>query len=121
VADAWECELANEAAEIRAATGRAPSLAVVLVGDRPDSCLYVSRKAEAAARAGINCAVRRLPAAVTQAGLCAAVASLCADSGVDGVIVQLPLPPHLDAEAVMCSGALDPRKDVDGLHPANLG
>lgn len=93
----------------------------MLVGDRPDSLLYVTRKQEAAARAGVACAVHRLPADVGQAELCARVAALCADAAVDGVVVQLPLPVHLDEEAVMGGGALDPRKDVDGFHPLNMG
>ncbi|KIZ04092.1 Bifunctional protein folD [Monoraphidium neglectum] len=75
-------------------------LAVVLVGERPDSCLYVSRKQEAAERAGIACEVHRLAQDVSQEALCAKVASLCADSAVDGVIVQLPLPKHLDEEVI---------------------
>jgi len=68
------------------------------VGERPDSCLYVSRKQEAAGRAGIECRVHRLPQDVSQEALCGRVAALCADPAVDGVLVQLPLPKHLDEE-----------------------
>jgi hypothetical protein len=98
VAADWSDQLQAEVAALTAQIGRAPGLAVVLVGDRPDSCLYVSRKQEAAARAGIACAVHRLPQDVSQAAICARVAALCADAAVDGVLVQLPLPKHLDEE-----------------------
>ncbi|GBF95355.1 hypothetical protein Rsub_07783 [Raphidocelis subcapitata] len=121
VAAEWEFQLGAEVVDLTRQIGRPPGLAVVQVGERPDSCLYVSRKQEAAARAGIDCSVHRLPQDVSQEVLCARVAALCADPRVDGVLVQLPLPPHLDEESVMGSGALDPRKDVDGFHPLNMG
>lgn len=66
-----------------------------------------------------TCRIIRLPESVSQAQLQQAVADVAADAAVDGVLVQLPLPRHLDEEAVM--GALDPRKDVDGFHPLNMG
>lgn len=68
---------------------------------------------------GIHCRVLRLPDSVSQADLQACVSEVSADRAIDGVLVQLPLPPHLDEEAVM--EALDPRKDVDGFHPLNMG
>jgi len=99
--------------------GRAPGLEVVLVGDDPASQVYVRNKERAAAKAGIRGAVHRLPADTSQQALIALVRRLNEDETVDGILVQLPLPPHLDAAAVV--DTLDPGKDVDGLHPHNAG
>ncbi|KAF6253186.1 5,10-methylenetetrahydrofolate dehydrogenase [Scenedesmus sp. NREL 46B-D3] len=118
VALAWSEQLQQQVPSVSRALGRPPGLAVVLVGARPDSMLYVTKKEEACMRIGINCRVIRLPESVSQAQLQRAVADVAADAAVDGVLVQLPLPRHLDEEAVM--GALDPRKDVDGFHPLNM-
>ena len=98
---------------------RPPSLAVVLVGDRPDSVLYVARKLEAAARVGIDARAIRLPATSTEQEVRHAVAATSADASVDGVLVQLPLPAGISEAAVLAS--LDPWKDVDGFHHVNLG
>jgi methylenetetrahydrofolate dehydrogenase (NADP+)/methenyltetrahydrofolate cyclohydrolase len=82
--------------------------------------LTAARGAPATGRAiGVHCRVLRLPDTVQQADLQAVVAEVSADRAIDGVLVQLPLPPHLNEEAVM--EALDPRKDVDGFHPLNMG
>ncbi len=97
----------------------APTLAVVLVGDDPASAVYVKSKAKAAREANVDVRDHKLPATTTQGELMALVAALVADPIVDGILVQLPLPPHLDSEAVI--RAIDPAKDVDGLHPTNLG
>jgi methylenetetrahydrofolate dehydrogenase (NADP+) / methenyltetrahydrofolate cyclohydrolase len=99
--------------------GVMPTLAVVLVGDDPASAVYVRSKTKAAADAAVTPRDHRLPATTTQAELLALITSLNADAEVDGILVQLPLPPHLDAAQVIA--AIDPRKDVDGLHPFNLG
>jgi methylenetetrahydrofolate dehydrogenase (NADP+)/methenyltetrahydrofolate cyclohydrolase len=96
-----------------------PGLAVVLVGDDPASAVYVRNKDRAAASVGIAARTIRLPADTAQAALLAQVAALNADPAVDGILVQLPLPPQLDARAVIA--AIDPGKDVDGLHPVNAG
>jgi methylenetetrahydrofolate dehydrogenase (NADP+)/methenyltetrahydrofolate cyclohydrolase len=96
-----------------------PGLAVVLVGDDPASAVYVRNKDRAAASAGIAARTIRLPADTAQAALLAQVAALNADPEVDGILVQLPLPRHLDARAIIA--AIDPAKDVDGLHPVNAG
>ncbi len=96
-----------------------PGLAVVLVGDDPASAVYVRNKDRAAQEAGLHVQTIRLPADTTQAALLAAVAALNDDPAVDGILVQLPLPPHLDAAAVIA--ALDPDKDVDGLTTLNAG
>ena len=94
-------------------------LAVVLVGDDPASAVYVRNKVRACAKVGIESRHMRVPADITQEALLEAVAELNADPAVDGVLVQLPLPAHIDQDAVI--DAVDPRKDVDGFHPSNLG
>lgn len=119
VAAAWCDEMAPTAAALTAARGRAPSLAVVLAGERADSLLYVQRKLEAAARIGIDARVVRPAPGASQAEIEACVAGAAADGATDGVVVQLPLPPGVDADAVLAR--LPPSKDVDGFHPANVG
>lgn len=96
-----------------------PTLAVVLVGDDPASAVYVKSKTKAARESNVDVRDHKLPATTTQAELMALVAQLNADPVVDGILVQLPLPPHLDSDAVIRS--LDPAKDVDGLTPISLG
>jgi methylenetetrahydrofolate dehydrogenase (NADP+) / methenyltetrahydrofolate cyclohydrolase len=112
-------EVAAEAAAFAAAHGSPPRLDVVLVGDDPASRAYVGTKTRMAAEAGIDGRLHALPAATTQDELLALVRRLDADDAVDGVLVQLPLPPHLDAGAL--TEAMDPAKDVDGFHPVNQG
>jgi methylenetetrahydrofolate dehydrogenase (NADP+)/methenyltetrahydrofolate cyclohydrolase len=96
-----------------------PGLAVVLVGDDPASAVYVRSKDRAAREAGIEAQTIRLPADTTEAVLLAEIARLNADPDVDGILVQLPLPKHIRAQAVI--EAIDPAKDVDGFHPINAG
>ncbi len=96
-----------------------PGLAVVLVGENPASAVYVRNKDRAAREAGLDARTVRLPADVTQAALLAVVAALNDDDAVDGILVQLPLPAHIEAGAVI--EAIDPARDVDGFHPANVG
>ena len=98
---------------------RAPRLVVVLVGDDPASQVYVRNKNRSAAKIGIDAETRQLPAATPQAVLEKLIDDLGADPGVDGILVQLPLPAGLDAERVI--RRLPPEKDVDGLHPVNVG
>jgi methylenetetrahydrofolate dehydrogenase (NADP+)/methenyltetrahydrofolate cyclohydrolase len=97
----------------------APGLAVVLVGDNPASAVYVRNKDRAAAAAGITAVTVRLPADTSEADLLATVAGLNADPAIDGILVQLPLPPQIRTQAVIA--AIDPAKDVDGFHPLNVG
>jgi methylenetetrahydrofolate dehydrogenase (NADP+)/methenyltetrahydrofolate cyclohydrolase len=106
-------------AEQVAALPFTPGLAVVLVGDDPASSVYVRSKDRAAAAAGIAARTVRLPADTTEAALLATVAGQNADPGVDGILVQLPLPPQIRTQAVI--EAIDPAKDVDGFHPLNVG
>jgi methylenetetrahydrofolate dehydrogenase (NADP+) / methenyltetrahydrofolate cyclohydrolase len=94
-------------------------LVTVLVGDDPASEIYIGLKQKAAAAAGITATDIRLPADTTEEKLLAQVAELNADDGVDALLVQLPLPNHVDEARVI--RAIDPRKDVDGLHPFNAG
>jgi methylenetetrahydrofolate dehydrogenase (NADP+) / methenyltetrahydrofolate cyclohydrolase len=99
--------------------GVTPGLAVVLVGDNPASQVYVRNKAKQTVEAGMRSFDHVLPAAMTEAELLALVAKLNADPQVDGILVQLPLPPQIDAQTII--EAIDPAKDVDGFHPVNVG
>jgi methylenetetrahydrofolate dehydrogenase (NADP+)/methenyltetrahydrofolate cyclohydrolase len=111
--------VADEVARFTAAAGRKPGLAVVLVGEDPASAVYVRSKGKATLAAGMESFEHRLPADVSQDELLALVARLNADDAVDGILVQLPLPAHLDERAVIA--ALDPAKDVDGFTAENAG
>ena len=112
-------EVATETARFTAATGRAPGLAVVLVGEDPASAVYVRSKGKATLDAGMLGFEHRLPADTSEANLLALVDRLNADPAVDGILVQLPLPAHIDADKV--TTRIDPDKDVDGFHPVNAG
>lgn len=96
-----------------------PGLAVVLVGEDPASQVYVSHKIKACEEAGFDSRLIRLPADATQADLLAQVAALNVDAAMHGILVQMPLPKHMDAQAVIA--AINPNKDVDGFHVANAG
>jgi methylenetetrahydrofolate dehydrogenase (NADP+)/methenyltetrahydrofolate cyclohydrolase len=101
------------------ARGVVPGLATVLVGEDPGSHAYVRGKHAACAKVGIRSIRRDLPASITQAEVEAVIDELNADPQCTGYLVQLPIPGHLDAGAVL--GRIDPAKDADGLHPTNLG
>jgi len=111
--------LLNGVAARTAALSYKPGLAVVLVGDDPASAVYVRNKDRAANAAGIGARTIRLPATTEEADLLGVIAGLNADPALDGILVQLPLPAHIDARAVI--EAIDPAKDVDGFHPSNVG
>ena len=100
-------------------TGRKPGLATVLVGEDPASQVYVRSKNKATLAAGMESVEHRLPDDSSQKALLALVDDLNRDQAVDGILVQLPLPPHIDDKAVI--DAIDPAKDVDGFHVANAG
>ena len=102
-----------------ACLARAPGLAVVLVGEDPASGVYVRAKGKACREAGMASFEHRLPAETTQEALLDLVRQLNGDAQVDGILVQLPLPGHIDTNAVIA--AIDPDKDVDGFHPVNVG
>jgi methylenetetrahydrofolate dehydrogenase (NADP+) / methenyltetrahydrofolate cyclohydrolase len=99
--------------------GRAPGLAVLMVGDNPASAAYVGNKEKACQRVGIISFGKHFPADVTQVELVRTIQELNQDDRVDGILVQLPLPDHLDSVALLLT--IDPIKDADGLHPDNLG
>ncbi|HTV89720.1 MAG TPA: bifunctional methylenetetrahydrofolate dehydrogenase/methenyltetrahydrofolate cyclohydrolase FolD [Stellaceae bacterium] len=111
--------VAAAAAALRARCGATPGLAAVLVGDDPASAVYVRSKARACAAVGIASFEHRLAAAVPQSVVLDLIDRLNADDRVDGILVQLPLPPGIDTAAVVA--AVDPVKDVDGFHPINVG
>jgi len=112
-------KVADFAADFRSRTARAPGLAVVLVGEHPPSAAYVRSKIKATLEAGMESFEHRIPADVSAQDLLALVDRLNADESVDGILVQLPLPPHIDDQAVLTR--VDPAKDVDGFHPINAG
>ena len=111
--------IAAEAARLRKEMDLTAGLATVLVGSDPSSQVYVRGKVRACSTVGIASFELRLPADISETGLVAEVEKLNADDRVDGVLVQLPLPRHIDAHRVI--SAIDPAKDVDGLHPVNIG
>ncbi len=101
------------------ASGIRPRLATIIVGDDPASRLYVQMKHRACERVGIGSIGLEIPETAQPAELLASIDRLNRDPDVDGILVQLPLPPHMDTETVL--SAVDPTKDVDGFHPCNLG
>lgn len=107
------------AASFEAASGRKAGLAVVLVGEDPASQVYVRNKGKQTVACGMNSFEHRLPADTPEADLLALVEQLNADPAVDGILVQLPLPDHMDEAKVIA--AIDPDKDVDGFHVTNVG
>jgi len=112
-------EMAEEVERHKAAGGRAPCLAVVLVGDDPASASYIKGKRRACSAVGMDSVEHRLPGSTSQEDLLALVERLNGDDGVDGILVQLPLPSHIDPAVV--AEATDPGKDADGIHPLNAG
>lgn len=118
-ADGLRARVAAHAAAFAQATGRAPGLAVVLVGEDAASQVYVGAKGRACAEAGLASFEHRLPADTSETALLALVEQLNCDPEVDGILVQLPLPAGLDEQAVIA--AIDPDKDVDGFHVINAG
>jgi methylenetetrahydrofolate dehydrogenase (NADP+)/methenyltetrahydrofolate cyclohydrolase len=111
--------IARDVALLKSAHGVVPGLAVVLVGEDPASQVYVRNKERETEAAGMRSLKHHLPAKTTTAELLALVERLNRDDSVDGILVQLPLPAWIDAEAVL--DAIDPAKDVDGFHPMNVG
>jgi methylenetetrahydrofolate dehydrogenase (NADP+)/methenyltetrahydrofolate cyclohydrolase len=112
-------ELQEQIPALEARIGRPPGLAVLMVGDNPASAAYVRNKEKACAQVGIASFGKHFPAETSQEELEQAIAQLNQDDRVDGILVQLPLPKHLDATAALQK--ISPDKDADGLHPLNLG
>lgn len=117
--DALKADIAKAAAEVKADRGRAPHLAAVLVGNDGASRTYVEAKVKACESVGFRSSLIRLPETVTEEELLHRIKALNHDKELDGFIVQLPLPSHINDEHVTL--AIDPRKDVDGFHPVNIG
>ena len=112
-------EVAGDVAAFVARGMKPPCLAVVLVGDNPASAIYVGSKVKACSQAGLNAREIRLPVATPQTELLALVRELGRSPDVDGILVQMPLPPQIDPRAVI--EAIEPDKDVDGFHAVNTG
>jgi methylenetetrahydrofolate dehydrogenase (NADP+)/methenyltetrahydrofolate cyclohydrolase len=111
--------VASVAADFKSRTGRAPGLATVLVGEDQASAVYVRSKGKATAEAGMESFAHHLPADTSEEALLDLVILLNNDDRVDGILVQLPLPAHIDSTRVIAT--IDPDKDVDGFHPINAG
>ena len=112
-------EMATEIQLLTAKNGRSPGLAVLMVGDNPASATYVGNKEKACTKVGMISFGKHFPTDTSQETLIQTIEALNQDDRVDGILVQLPLPDHLDSTALLL--AIDPRKDADGLHPDNLG
>ena len=112
-------QVAEHVARLKSETGLIPGLAVVLVGEDPASEVYVKSKGKQTVEVGMKSVEHKLAADTAEADLLALIAQLNADPSIHGILVQLPLPPHLNSELVINS--IDPAKDVDGFHISNVG
>ena len=119
LAEKLQAKLAEKTAKLKEETGQEPGLVVILVGDNPASQVYVRNKERSALAAGFRSEVVRLPKSTSQEELLTLIAKYNQDPAWHGILVQLPLPAHIDDEAVLL--AIDPDKDVDGFHPTNMG
>jgi methylenetetrahydrofolate dehydrogenase (NADP+)/methenyltetrahydrofolate cyclohydrolase len=114
-----QADLTEQVQSLKDQVGRPPGLAVLMVGDDPASATYVRNKERACGRVGIASFGQKFPASASQAEVSAAIEQLNQDERVDGILVQLPLPKHLDSVALL--NQIAPDKDADGLHPTNMG
>ena len=119
IAEALRRDITARVAARVVQSGRAPGLAVVLIGNDPASEVYVRNKGRQTVECGMRSMEHKLPATTSQAELLDLIAQLNADAGVDGILVQLPLPKQIDGARII--EAIDPAKDVDGFHPVNAG
>jgi methylenetetrahydrofolate dehydrogenase (NADP+)/methenyltetrahydrofolate cyclohydrolase len=119
IADTIRREVKEETERLKATTGLTPGLAFILVGDNPASQVYVNMKGKACGEMGFYSVTERMPAATMEEDLLRKVEEFNRDPRIHGILVQLPLPKHLDELRVI--ERIDPRKDVDGLHPVNAG
>lgn len=115
IAKDFRAEIAKRVQEL----GSTPKLAVLVVGDHPASKIYVENKKKAAASVGIDVDVYQMSASESEENILKLIGELNASKGIDGILLQLPVPNHLNAENLIT--AIDPKKDVDGLHPQNVG
>lgn len=114
-----QAELADKVAKLKADKGIVPGLVVILVGEDPASQVYVGNKERSALKAGFKSEVVRVPETISQEELLALIAKYNVDDSFHGILVQLPLPKHINEEEVLL--AISPEKDVDGFHPMNMG
>ena len=112
-------ELKKEVSDLKAKTNKIPGLTVVLIGDMVPSQIYVRMKEKAANEVGLKSEVIRYPEAVEETTVLDKIDELNKDESVSGILVQLPLPKHIDKQKVI--EAISPTKDVDGFHPVNVG
>lgn len=119
LAEKLQAQLAEKVRKLKDQTGLVPGLVVILVGNNPASQIYVRNKERSALAAGLRSEVVRLPETTTQEELLILIEKYNQDPDWHGILVQLPLPKHIDEEAVLL--AIDPDKDVDGFHPMNMG
>ena len=119
LAEQIQAQLRSRIQELQPLVGRPPGLAVLMVGDSPASAVYVRNKERACSKVGIASFGKHFPTETTQSELQQVIQALNHDRRVDGILVQLPLPNHLDAVSLLHQ--IDPDKDADGLHPVNLG
>ncbi len=119
IADKLKAEIASEVQALRSDKGRAPHLAAILVGNDPASETYVKSKEKSCHEVGMSSSVYRLPETTSEAELLEAIDFINKDDEIDGLIVQLPVPKHIDVNKVI--SAIAPEKDVDGFHPMNVG
>lgn len=119
IASRIRADIKAQVALIKREDGRAPGLAVVIVGEDPASTVYVRNKVAQTTETGMNSFHHELPADAPESELLALIEKLNDDAQVNGILVQLPLPEHMNADAII--GAIDPDKDVDGFHVVNVG
>jgi methylenetetrahydrofolate dehydrogenase (NADP+) / methenyltetrahydrofolate cyclohydrolase len=119
IADAIKGEIAGQIADLSEVHGFSPALAVIRVGEDPASAVYVANKVRTSNEIGLVSELHHLPAETTRAELLDAIHRLNENENIDGILVQLPLPDHIDESEIL--EAIDPRKDVDGFHPVNVG
>lgn len=119
LATKMQAKLAQKTADLQVKTGQVPGLVVILVGENPASQVYVRNKERSALAVGFHSQVVRLPENTSESELLAIIARYNTDENWHGILVQLPLPAHIDEKKVLL--AIDPQKDVDGFHPVNMG
>jgi len=119
IASQIKAEIASEVQKLREEKGRSPHLAAILVGNDPASETYVANKEKACAEVGMSSSVYKMAENVSEEEMLKSIEFINNDEEIDGLIVQLPLPKHIDVNKIIA--AIDPKKDVDGFHPANVG
>ncbi|NLJ81985.1 MAG: bifunctional methylenetetrahydrofolate dehydrogenase/methenyltetrahydrofolate cyclohydrolase FolD [Bacteroidales bacterium] len=119
IANQIKAEIAAEVKKLQEQKGRTPHLAAILVGNDPASETYVANKEKSCKEVGMSSSVYKMPADITQEKLLETIEFINKDDEIDGLIVQLPVPKHIDVQKVIES--IDPKKDVDGFHPVNVG